>query len=729
MIWVVTSLIVVAIVLFKTQEGVYDVAVNLPGSLSHAPAAQGSAKGPSTPQQLNQQNQLQGQAGQQPQQKPSVPQGQNQLQGSVGAVEEHVHVESEDERRNRIELLKRMPWLAFKHLDGYFWGLKTVVPKSHHVPEYPNRTREAPYPEPPRVQPLSVARPYNPYSTEEKVQTCFLDADEKIPAPDIWAYPGVPQHMPDPTLGSYEIFGIKDDICFDRFGRYGPYGLGYNKEDGGSGVGNDTENSNSERIWAETGKIDYRNVDWGFAQDRCLEKNKDRFLTPDPTSDELKPELGKKGRIAVVIRTYTGFKWTDHAILNFRALINELSLKSGGEYQVHFLMHVRDEDIPIWADDETVQKVLDANMPKEFHGLVTLWSVPQMRLFYPGEFGDAIANPSGSDIHGVYRSAHFPLQVFAMQHPEYEHFWNWEMDMRFLGSYYELFDRIGKWADKQPRPMAWERSARYYVPEHHGSWEDFSATVRNDTLHSGRPTIFGPVRFAGKTPLRAEQTGQSMLPPSCEYGKDKSQCGVGEGADIITLNPIFDVEQSGWVFWNDATGYESPPPRRCAIVTASRLSRRLLSAMHEEVFLNHHTAFSEMFPPTVALHHGLKAIFAPHPIYIDRGWQPLGSSVDAAFNGGRDHSTSGRGSPFDLSNEHNHKGTSWYFNSEFAGLVWRRWLGYAQMDGRDKHGGIAGAGTLRGGREEEESELSTGRLCLRSMLVHPIKFEDPNERK
>ena len=55
MIWVVTSLIVVAIVLFKTQEGVYDVAVNLPGSLSHAPAAQGSGKGPSTPQQLNEQ--------------------------------------------------------------------------------------------------------------------------------------------------------------------------------------------------------------------------------------------------------------------------------------------------------------------------------------------------------------------------------------------------------------------------------------------------------------------------------------------------------------------------------------------------------------------------------------------------------------------------------------------------------------------------------------------------
>ncbi|EQK97364.1 Major facilitator superfamily transporter [Ophiocordyceps sinensis CO18] len=137
--------------------------------------------------------------------------------------------------------------------------------------------------------------------------------------------------------------------------------------------------------------------------------------------------------------------------------------------------------------------------------------------------------------------------------------------------------------------------------------------------------------------------------------------------------------------------------------------------------------FSEMFPPTVALHHGLKAVYAPHPTYFDRAWQPLGSSIDAAFNSGKHHSVSGKNSPYDLDNEHNHKGTTWYYHSEFAGLLWRRWLGYSQLDGRGDAGGRGGSGTERGGVSEESSAGSSGRMCLRSMLMHPIKHEHPSE--
>jgi hypothetical protein len=203
---------------------------------------------------------------------------------------------------------------------------------------------------------------------------------------------------------------------------------------------------------------------------------------------------------------------------------------------------------------------------------------------------------------------------------------------------------------------------------------------------------------------------------------------VGEDADLITLNPLFDTDESGWIFANDVTGYDTNlpiPPRRCAIVTASRLSYRLLAVMHEENWRLHHTMFSEMYPATMALHHGLKAVYAPHPIHLDREWDL--AEVDKAFNGGRDHSSSGPGSPFDLQNEHNHKGASWYYHSEFAGLLWRRWLGYAQYDGRGPNGGRSGEGTLSGGKQEEESPDNTGRMCLRSMLVHPIKWEHPSE--
>lgn len=523
---------------------------------------------------------------------------------------------------------------------------------------------------------------------------------------------------------------MRDDVCFDRFGRYGPYGLGYSKKLGGLGVGEDTENSGSEVVWEKSGQIDWLDVDWANAQDRCLEANKRRFREIDEETGKLEETKDKMSRTAIVIRTYTGFKWTEHAVLNFRALISEMSLKSGGEYQVHFLMHVKDTDVPVWADEVTVQRLLDANVPPEFHGMVSIWSEPQMKLYYPGKFGDAYSNPSGHDVHGVYRSAHFPLQIFAKEHPEYEHFWNWEMDMRFLGSYYELFDRMGKWADKQPRALLWERDARYFIPSYHGTWENFTAQVQHDTIDSGRSTPFGPLKFSGRKSLRFEAKGQSVMPDNCDAQSDLSGCGVGEPADIITVNPIFDTDQSGWVFGLDATGYAStPPPRRAAIVTASRLSRRLLMAMHEEVWRHHHTMFSEMFPTSVAFHHGFKAVYAPHPVYLDRAWNPLGSSIDAAFNGGDDHSTNGHGSPFDISNEHNHKGTSFYYNSDFAGLLWRRWLGYRQKDGRGKWGGRAGDGKERGGKEDEEKATGTGRMCMRSLLLHPIKWEDPSERR
>lgn len=637
-------------------------------------------------------------------------------------------------------------------MDGYFNGIKTLVSLKEYKPEFPAKADTSPTITVVVSTSLPTPTPYAPHPDYESaeytktfypVKKCYLNEEGTVPVPELYVYDGVPQGVAQPALGSYDLLGIREDICYDRFGRYGPYGLGYSLREGGVGEGMDTENEESHHVWEKTGKIDYHRVDWGNLQQRCFESNRQRFLAPEELDESVKytsdkdsqsrlgPDSKQKiGRIAVVIRTYVGFTWTHLAILNFRAMVSELSLRSGGEYDVHFLLHVKDNDVPIWADGETVQSILDMNMPGEFHSITTLWSEAQMRLLYPGYWGDPVENPSNSDVYGVYRSAHMPLQHFAMMHPEYEHFWNWEMDMRYVGNYYELFHRLGSWAKEQSRKELWERSQKYYVPEFHGSWSNFTELVHRETEESGRESIMGPVKFSGKQSLRAQERGQTLMPPSCTSGGNLTECGVGEEADLITLNPIFDTQDSGWVFAQDVTGYDlslPTPPRRCAIVTASRLSRRLLEAMHEETWRQHHSMFSEMFPASMALHHGMKAVYAPHPVYLDRKWE-IGA-VDWAFNGGHDHSTSGKGSPFDVNNEHNHAGTSWYYNSEFAGLLWRRWLGFAQYDGRGDNGGRAGEGTLRGGKAEESRKDSTGRLCLRSVLLHPIKWENPNERR
>ncbi|KAH8893364.1 hypothetical protein GQ53DRAFT_780798 [Thozetella sp. PMI_491] len=655
------------------------------------------------------------------------------------------------QQRGAAPLVKVQALMMFASLDGFFTGIKALVPVANYTPEYPRASgTKSPFPITLSYTGMPTPTPFVPqpdykssaYTEEyEPVKACYLDSEKTFPAPSLYAYSGIVQGQPEPVIGSYKLLGLRDDVCFDRFGRYGPYGLGYSTEAGGVEEGMDTEKEGSEAVWKATGKIDYSRIDWAQAQDRCFEANKHRFVDLEAEDEKasfkgqrqqtaLSHEKKKLERIAVVVRTYVGFQWTQHAILNFRAMISELAIRSGGEYHVHFLLHVRDNDAAIWADAEIAQRILDDNVPEEFHGLCTLWSEAQMKLLYPGDFGSTVENPSNADIHGVYRSAHMPLQHFAITHPQYAHYWNWEMDMRWLGDYYELFNRLGNWARDQKRVELWERSSKYYIPYYHNSFENFTEVVHNETEASGRRTILGPVIFAGRQTIRSEERGQTFLPPSCSRGSDMKLCGVGEEADLITLNPLFDAEESGWVFASDVTGYDrayATPPRRCAIVTASRLSRRLLQVMHEETWRLHHSMFSEMFPASMALHHGLKAAYAPHPVYLDREWDQ--ESIDAAFNGGRDHTAGGHGSPFDFTREHNHKGASWYYNSEFSGLLWRRWLGYAQMDGRGKGGGRAGEGALRGGREEEEATKNTGRLCLRSMLVHPIKWEHPSERR
>lgn len=550
----------------------------------------------------------------------------------------------------------------------------------------------------PPIEPV-VFNPYPDYNSYEYIQQhgqvkqCFLDAHEKVALPDVYVYPGIPQNMTDPFFGSYEELGVNKDVCYEKFGRFGAYGYGYNWTQGGHGPGINSEHSGAEDVWKHHQIINYTNVNWGHAQQRCYEKNIERFnqTATDATR--------KVARHAYVMRIWTGYKWYDHQIFSLRAMINELSLKSGGEYDVHFLLHVKDNSIPIWADPVVYRQTIEKNMPREFWNMTTLWSEMQMINYYPKPFPDNFVNPSGQDIHGVYRSAHFALQWFSQYRPEYDFYWNWEMDLRYIGHYYEFNTALGDWARRQPRKGIWERNERFYIPAYHGTWENFTQSVEHESRAQGREPIWGPVQF--------ENTGRITPPPETtpptSYDEDNYEWGVGEDADLITFNPIFDSSRTNWVFRLDATGYSTalpPPPRRTAIITVSRLSKRLLDIMHEETWRYKHSMFPEMWPPSVALHHGLKAVYAPHPVYFDRDWDV--EYMDQVFNKPKEEWES----PFGWG-EHNFIGSSFYYNAGFSGALWRRWLGFKE--------------NKEGGKRYEEDR--TGRLCLRPVLHHPIKFE------
>jgi len=656
----------------------------------------------------------------------------------------------------KARLTRPPAWENFRFLERYYGGIRSLVRREENDPEYPrddddgdlslvtNATQARR-----QVGLLQSSQPFNPYQSDKElsgsgpVRECFLDVEGKIRVPAVHSYSGVPRGFPDAIMGSNKLLGIRNDVCFERFGRLGPYGYGYSRKRGGSGAGTSGDRDGADAVWQEHEEVDYRDIRWADAQERCIEANRRRLVqAPTPEEDPFRsPNLKRDSessnstefpdaknvtgipRSAVLIRTWWDYDYGVEDILYLRSLIAELALLSGGEYTVHFLIHVKDDSAQIWADEDTHQRVLHNALPPEFRGMGTLWSERQMGLIYGG-LPESFFR--GLPVHGVYRSSFMATQYFAHQHPEYDYFWNWEMDIRYTGHWYHLFDRVREWSKEQPRKGLWERNGRFYVPSVHGSWDDFKQMVRVQTemgTDTGNNVWSGPktgkARFPGDTlgksdrsiwgPERSAdddlETEHDVLPPT-SYDKDKYDWGVGEEADLITFNPLFDPDGTTWLYKADVTGYNTAngfPPRRVAIITASRLSRKLLETMHRETALKRHHMFSEMWPGSVALQHGLKAVYVPHAEYIDRKWPP--TYLAAVMNGGRNGATGGARTAVFGEPEHNFRGTTWYYNAGFAPNLWRRWLGFRV----DNNGG-------------EEAELAgEGRMCLPPMLLHPVK--------
>ncbi|XWW92596.1 hypothetical protein V2A60_000521 [Cordyceps javanica] len=705
-------------------------------------------------------------------------------------------------------------WEKFPFLERYYGGIRTLVPLNESEPEYPrenepillggpgsreeqddeNEKRSESQPrervetvQKTAVPPSSVWSDYRNRSREPNMKQCFIDAAKQIQAPELRYYEGRPHGFPTHIGGSYEILNLPEDICFERYGRYGPYGFGYSARTGGLGTGEHSENEGAELVWDSRPQVDFRDVDWAETQRRCLQSNSHRFKA-EPTRKagsqgfvNTVPESNKKqkrdqadttastptvnteaqsnatgeaseipssdsiektGRTAIVFRCWDEFFFREDDIANLRSMIIELSLGSGGRYDVHLLVQVRnDAAYPIWADQEAYEQRIRDVIPKEFQGLVTLWSETQMLSLYQGIHDKWTVGPDHS-VHGSYRGLVMAMQHFAYRHPEYDHFWHWEMDVRYTGHYHDLLTKIESWAKEQPRKGLWERNARFYIPATHGSWDDFKhlARVQTETgtlsadnvwgnlpklgegesqqTRKGDRSVWGPVRPSDENDWFEHK--DDPVPPTT-YESDKYQWGVGEEADYITLNPMFNPEGTTWGLRDDITGFNEShalPPRRASIITTSRMSRRLLLSMHRATTFKKQFAFAEMWPATMALHHGYKAVFVPHPLFVDRKWpiEFLASTLNAGHNG----ATGGARASVYGAREHNLRGLSWFYNTGFAPNLYRRWLGLrVNNDGGDEFEKTedtsrqgTGVGAMPGGE---------GRMCLPPMLLHPIK--------
>ncbi|KAL5401368.1 hypothetical protein PMIN06_011844 [Paraphaeosphaeria minitans] len=574
----------------------------------------------------------------------------------------------------------------------------------------------------------------------------------------IHAYTNIPASFPKVFAGGYDVVGLDGSACFDRYSRYGAYGFG-------------SRDANVLHWEAPPPPpVAWGDVDWGRLQDECVAGNAGRYapgaqavtvksrsgVLPDDAAVEAAFSVssgvagpgarssaqGRKyhARTAVLIRAWTGYVFEEDDVLAVRAMVSELSLASGGEYEVFVLLHVKDGEVDVFGNRTLYEEVVRENVPRELRGLAVLWSESVLREWYP-EVGD----------WQVYWHQFMCLQWFSLTHPHFDYIWNWETDARYTGHHHHFLSTLTSFAAAQPRKLLWERNKRFYLPSVHGSYASFvkdtHAAVLNASSHALLlPPVWGPRPWPHSVPPQ-EPLGPA---PPTSFEEDAFEWGVGEAADLITLLPLWDPRNTSWSYrhkiWNyapspqptfsgdDATA--SPLPhahaafahldRRVSISTVARLSKTLLHAMHTENRAGR-AMQAEMWPGTVALQHGLKAVYAPHPVFADRVWPaPYAAAVfDAAAHvhpstGGAVERVQGAwteegDSPYNHDREAQFGGWSWYFSTKFPRCLYRRWLGWGAV--REEWG----EGEKVEGGKGADGERGERRMCMPAMLLHPVK--------
>ena len=542
---------------------------------------------------------------------------------------------------------------------------------------------------------------------------------------DIKVFKGIPKDFPEPLIGGYDVLEMDGDLCFERETRLGMDGF---------------QNAND----TSDPSVDWDKVHWGELQEKCVQKNKARFdlqgqpnpyvntvyldkkttpfigadsdldlqdtpkgrdhnddlrrgfsINSRPTSGTSPRPKDAEPRTAILLRTYTGKDYNENDKQVIRSLITELSLRTGGLYQVYLFVHVKDNAYAIWDDEGTYQYVLQQSVPAEFRDIAVLWNDEAVQAMYPK------IDPSKANVHNAQWLS---VQKFIQEFPEFDYVWNWEMDARIIGQHYDFLEKLSSFAKKQPRRGLWERNERYYVPSVHGDYDtDFRKEVEGV---SREETIWGAPDFPFINPVGPK-------PPVERPEKDDYKWGVGEEADLITVAPIINTNFSGWVGANDVWGFNDSShatqqlPRRVTIVTHSRISKRLLDIMHVEN-LRGNVIASEMTCQTIALLHGLKAVYAPMPMFFDRPWK--GKDIVRWFNSGEKGDSGGDNSAIGWGREARYGGITWYYRAGPPQRLYNNLMGYED--------------TKIGGEEWEEIH---GRPCLPPILMHPIKDVAPTE--
>ncbi|KAL7621979.1 hypothetical protein AAE478_007480 [Parahypoxylon ruwenzoriense] len=144
--------------------------------------------------------------------------------------------------------------------------------------------------------------------------------------------------------------------------------------------------------------------------------------------------------------------------------------------------------------------------------------------------------------------------------------------------------------------------------------------------------------------------------------------------------PMIDPIGTNWLYKDDTHGLADgiATPRRVAIVSITRSSRRLLRLVDEAQRERGQSLVSKATLETFALLHGRKAVAVPYPIYFTK--EMKAEELDAEINKGTPYSKAGGEMPSML---YTKKGwlpgpwweASYWFTGNGAEKVWQAYLG------------------------------------------------------
>ncbi|KAH8890330.1 hypothetical protein GQ53DRAFT_174618 [Thozetella sp. PMI_491] len=491
---------------------------------------------------------------------------------------------------------------------------------------------------------------------------------------------------PRPFVGSYEDVQLdKTWMTFED--RYAPYG--YNEDSAGS----------------KRSKVNWDAVNWDELQNRCFNRNAHRFHPSAAEADQLasvnrmnyrnrtaiRPvqrwnEFNSTRRTAIVVRAYSGYQYKPEDMYYLRSLIVETGLRTGAEYKVILLVDIKDLERKIFDSDEAYQKALvDAGVPPELRSITVLWDENLVKSWYPKV-----------EEYRTMWQVYQPMQLFALYYPEFDHFWQLELDMRFTGDAGLYLDTLANFARREPRKQMLERSTFQQMQDEIGSYKSLQEAVNVAAV--GGSYVWGPLRIPEVKPI-------GPVPPTRDPLDDNFSWGVGEEAAVIVTSFCSNATNAHhWVFkdWIYGFGDNTGTPRFFCPPAIMRTSRSLLLAIHESQLVKGLRVPSEATPVSFALWNGLKISYPPQPLFwrlendeeTRKGW----------WKGGPANSTRGIG-PQDATHPGG-DGLSFWWESSWPRKVVNAWMGNETPD------------------DEEFPWILTkkdGAVYAPNMLLHPVK--------